>query len=76
MVRDRKKAEELWTPYTKLWFSKGLDDPELAMLKITVSKAEYWDGPSSKMVQAFGIAKAAISGDYSSLSENKKVNFV
>ena len=75
LVRDRAKAEELWTPYTKLWFQNGLDDPDLAMLKVTVVKAEYWDGPSSKMVQAFGIAKAAISGDYSTLSENKKINF-
>ncbi len=75
LVRDRAKAEELWTPMTKLWFANGIDDPDLALLKVTVSKAEFWDGPSSKMVQAFGIAKAAISGDYSGLGENKKLNF-
>ena len=76
LVRDRKKAEELWTPYTKIWFPNGIDDPELALLKVTVSKAEYWDSPSSMMVQAFGIAKAAVTGDRSPLTgENKKVNF-
>ncbi len=76
LVRDRAKAEELWTPMTGIWFQNGLEDPDLALLKVTVSKAEFWDNPSSKMVQAFGVARAAVSGDRSSLQgENKKVNF-
>src|SRR5438552_2565870 len=28
LVKDRKKAEELWNPLYKAWFPKGLDDPD------------------------------------------------
>ena len=75
MVRDKKKAEELWSPMLKVWFPQGLEDPELALLKITVEKAEYWDSPSNKMTRLFGMAKALLGGDKEALGENKKLNF-
>jgi general stress protein 26 len=62
LVRDRAKIEELWNPIYKAWFPKGLDDPELALMKVNVLGAEYWDTPSSKMVQLIGFAKAALTG--------------
>ena len=49
LVRDEKKIKELWHPFYKAWFPKGQDDPELALLKVTVEEAEYWDAPSGKM---------------------------
>ena len=75
LSRDKAKIEELWTPLNKAWFPNGKDDPDLALLKVTVAKAEFWDSPSSKMVQVFGMAKAAVSGDYSNLGESRKINF-
>ena len=62
MVRDMAKAKELWNPLYKAWFPKGLDDPELALLRVTVQGAEYWDAPSSKLVQVVGFAKAVVTG--------------
>ncbi|MBA3913972.1 MAG: pyridoxamine 5'-phosphate oxidase family protein [Acidobacteriales bacterium] len=62
LVRDRKKAEELWNPLYKAWFPKGLEDPELCLLKIVATQAEYWDTPSSKMVQLAGFIKATVTG--------------
>lgn len=62
VVRDRGKAEQLWNPIHRAWFPKGLDDPELALLRVTVEKAEYWDSPSSAMVQLVGFVKAMASG--------------
>src|SRR5207253_1026725 len=47
VVHDRAKAKELWSPAHKAWFPDGLEDPNLALLRIQVTKAEYWDGPSS-----------------------------
>jgi general stress protein 26 len=49
--RDRKKAEELWSPTFKTWFPQGLEDPDLALLKVTVSRAAYWDSQTGSMVQ-------------------------
>lgn len=62
IIRDRKKAEELWNPLYKAWFPKGLDDPNLALLKLSVEHVEYWDAPSSTMVQLAGFAKAFLTG--------------
>ena len=63
LVRDRQKIEELWNPLFKAWFPKGLDEPDLALLKVSVDKAEYWDSPSSKVVRLVGFAKALITGE-------------
>ncbi|HEX2644231.1 MAG TPA: pyridoxamine 5'-phosphate oxidase family protein [Thermoanaerobaculia bacterium] len=74
VVRDRAKAEELWNPFLKTWFPKGLDDPELALLKIEVQKAEYWDSPSSAMIHLVGIVKATLTGKRPDLGENEKLD--
>ncbi len=42
--------EELWRPAYRAWFPQGLDDPPLALLKMDVEQAEYWDMLSSTMV--------------------------
>jgi general stress protein 26 len=62
MVKDRAKAEELWNPAFKAWFPDGLDDPELALLKVEIESAEYWDSPSSTIVHLVGFAKAVAMG--------------
>jgi general stress protein 26 len=62
IVQDKEKAEELWNPIIKAWFKEGLDDPNLTLVKVEVDAAEYWDAPNGKMVQLFGLAKAAITG--------------
>jgi hypothetical protein len=47
----------------------------LALLKVTIEGAEYWDSTASLMVRAVGYVKAAM-GDGSTLEgDNKKVNF-
>lgn len=62
LTRDPAKAKELWNPMHKAWFPKGLDDPNLGLLRVDVEKAEYWDSPSSKVVQLIGFAKALATG--------------
>ncbi|MBC7692346.1 MAG: pyridoxamine 5'-phosphate oxidase family protein [Methylotenera sp.] len=62
LVKDENKARELWNPLLKAWFPKGLSDPELALLKVTVDHAEYWETTSSTMVQVVGFLKAVTTG--------------
>ncbi len=62
LVKDKEKIEELWNPILKAWFPKGLDDPTLALLKVSVEEAEYWDSPSSTIVQIVGFVKALVTG--------------
>ena len=74
LVKDRGKIEELWKPLYKTFFPKGLEDPELALLKISVEKAEYWDSPGSAVGRAFNFARAYISKDASKLGDHAKVD--
>ncbi|HYO82763.1 MAG TPA: pyridoxamine 5'-phosphate oxidase family protein [Bryobacteraceae bacterium] len=62
LVQDPAKAKELWNPALKAWFPKGLDDPNLGLILVDAEKAEYWDSPSSKLVQMIGFAKAVTTG--------------
>jgi len=74
LVRDRAKIEELWNPAYKAWFPEGLDDPDLALLKVSADKAEYWDGQTSVVAHLVGLAKAAVTGQSYQGGENEKVN--
>ncbi|CAF1579989.1 unnamed protein product, partial [Rotaria sordida] len=58
-VDDKAKLKELWSSYLKVFFPQGLDDPDLILMKVTANYGEYWDSPSSKMVQLYSMAKAA-----------------
>lgn len=74
IVRDRKKAEELWNPFYKAWFPKGIDDPDLVLLKVRVERAEYWDSPSSPVVYLVGFLKAIVTGERAEVRENEKID--
>ena len=74
LTRDEQKKKELWNPIYKAWFPDGLDDPELALLKISVEQAEYWESPSSVVVRLVGFAKAVVTGNSESLGKNEKID--
>lgn len=77
LVRDPAKTRELWKPSAQIWFPGGIDDPTLALLRVDVTSAEYWDAPSSKMVQFFGLAQFAVTGKAgNALGKNVKVEII
>jgi len=62
LVHDEVKKKKLWKPVYKAWFPDGVDDPHLALLKVYIEKAEYWDTSSSKWLELAGFAKALLTG--------------
>ena len=74
VVRDRAKIKELWSPLHKAWFPNGPDDPNIALLKVEVTQAEYWDGPSNTFVQLAGFLKATLTGKRYHPGENEKLD--
>jgi general stress protein 26 len=74
LVRDRQKIDELWNDALKAWFPKGKDDPEVALLKVNVEQAEYWDEPGGKVVELAGFVKALVTGKRADTGENEKLN--
>ncbi len=43
LVRNRAVAAEFWRDDYKRWFPRGIDDPDLILIKVTINSAEYWD---------------------------------
>lgn len=75
LVRDREKIEELWKPEFKMWFPEGKDDPEIALLRVSPEKAEYWDSPSSTTAYVLNFLSSLVTGKEADYGENKKINF-
>ena len=75
LVNDPQKKQALWSTMSQAWFSGGVDDPDLALLAVDIHQAEYWDVKSSKMVQLFKMAQAAITGKQPEhLGDHQKVH--
>jgi general stress protein 26 len=76
--RDKNKMEELWHLFLKAWFPDGLDDPKLALLKVTVEEAEYWDAPAGAqgmVATAIGFVQMLVTGEQAEIGENEKLKF-
>ncbi len=70
---DRSKMRELWTPMLKVWFDRGVDDPNLRLIRVEVHRAEYWDSPGGKLVQLLGFVKRAVGGS-AEIGENRTIH--
>lgn len=73
IVHDSAKAKSLWDPKVRTWFPRGIEDPHLALLRVRIEYAEYWDSPTSRMVRLFGSAKSAGAGHAPDAGEDTKV---
>ena len=74
LVRDHAKMEQLWQPALKAWFPKGLDEPDIALIKVNADQAEYWDSPASPIAHVISLAKVAVTGRPAHPGENEKVS--
>jgi len=74
LVQDRATIDAHWSDILTTWFPKGKDDPDVALLRIDVSQAEYWDAPNSTMVHAYGYVKAKLTGAPPAAGENEKIS--
>ncbi len=73
LVRDKAAIDAHWGESMRTWFPKGKDDPDIALLKVDVTMAEYWDAPNSTMVHAYGYLKAVVTGEPPHPGENEKI---
>jgi general stress protein 26 len=40
---DRKRIKELWEPVLRTWFTEGIDDPRITVIKVEPIDGYYWD---------------------------------
>ncbi|WP_207539821.1 pyridoxamine 5'-phosphate oxidase family protein [Sabulicella rubraurantiaca] len=74
-LKDPAKAKAIWSEGARVWFPKGAEDPELELISVSITGAEYWDSPSSTALHAYGYVKALATGERPAGGENKKVSF-
>ena len=74
LVIDQALNKKYWQPQFEAWFPGGVEDPQLALLKIEVDGAEYWDSPSSTVAHVKGFIQSKISGEQGPVGENAKVD--
>jgi general stress protein 26 len=72
--KDPALIDELWEEPFRAWFPEGKDDPNIAVLRVTVDYAEYWDSPSGAVVHAFGLIKAMVTGERAKPGDHEKIN--
>lgn len=78
-TRDPDKIDQLWNDALGIWFEKGRDDPELILIEVVPTYAEYWDRSGFAAARfMFEAAKSAVTGevlDEEDAGEHGKVRF-
>lgn len=55
--QDKEKIKELWNPMLKTWFTEGIDDPRISVIKVEPIDGYYWD---TKHNMAVGLIKRTV----------------
>ena len=63
VMRDLERARRLWSPELKTWFPGGPEDAHLALLRVRVHSAEYWDAPSGRMATLVAGVRTRLAGE-------------
>lgn len=70
---DRAKIDELWSPVHKAFFPNGKDDPNLAVLRIKVRDADYWESSGNFITRALEFTRAIVNQDAAALGDHGKL---
>lgn len=62
LSNDREKINELWEPILKTWFTEGIDDPRITVIKLTPTSGYYWDTKHGNMVAGLKMMVGAAIG--------------
>ena len=75
LTRDRAKMEQKWSEPLRAWFADGLDTDGICLIDVDVQDAQYWHTHNQTLMHAYGIVKAALTGEpVQDAGENEKVS--
>lgn len=60
--QDKQKIKELWNPMLKTWFTGGVDDPRISVIKVDPVEGYYWDTKHNQAVAFLKRAAGAMMG--------------
>jgi len=73
IVEDAAKKQQLWNKAAEAWFKGGVNDPDLALVRVRIEHADWWDVKENKLVQLYRQAEAALTGKAPKLGEHGRV---
>ena len=62
VTTDRAKIKHLWKPILKTWFTDGVDDPRITVLKFVPEGGYYWDNKHGSLVAGIKMLVGAAIG--------------
>jgi general stress protein 26 len=74
-IHDPARMHELWNPTYRAWFPNGPEDPDSAILTVTIDRVEYWDVPSSRLVRLWGVVRALATGQVAEAGDHQTIEF-
>jgi general stress protein 26 len=60
--RDPEKIRELWNPMIKTWFTGGVEDPRITVIRVTPRDGYYWDTKHGGAIAAMKMVVGAVIG--------------
>jgi general stress protein 26 len=70
LVHDMAKKEELWSQPMEIYFPKGLTDPDLVLIRVSVTSVAWWTGASTVIGRVVNFLKAWTKKDPSEMGES------
>ena len=74
LIDDRDKIKELWDPVVSDFFTDGITDQDIVLIKATPIEASYWNVGTKKMETLFEMIDSMLSHDKLQESEHGKLN--
>jgi general stress protein 26 len=59
---DKDRIKELWEPILKTWFTEGVDDPRITIIRVDPDEGYYWDTKHGNMVAGIKMLIGAATG--------------
>ncbi len=61
VTRDPALIDELWNPGAEAWFEGGKSDPNVALIRVDLAAAEYWDTDKPALAKAVEFVRGLTS---------------
>jgi general stress protein 26 len=59
---DKELIKDLWEPILKTWFTGGVDDPRITVIKVQTKEGYYWDNKHGSAIALAKMAVGAVMG--------------
>jgi general stress protein 26 len=73
LLRDIKKAKQLWSIEQRAYYPDGPEDERLALLRIHMERAEYWIAPGRASYLVAAVTAAVTGTPAGVIGEHRKI---